>query len=139
MHYYGFHRCCTRRSIVVDGQNNTKTQCSELAQWGPSKPSELRASPEFFSRSLGARPFAAWATRGSLGTRAQQEATRSSLGTRPVDFWSLGLEFSLGFLRRPSSARCISYYVHLRLKQYISYKLQSIAVYHSCFLIISHR
>jgi len=52
-------------------------------QWGPSESSELRASPEFFPRSLGTRPFAAWATRGSLGTRAQQEeATRSSLGTR---------------------------------------------------------
>ena len=78
-----------------------------LLEWGPSGSSELRASPGFFPRSLGTRPFAAWATRGSLGTRPQQEeATRSSLGTRPADFWSLGLKFSLGFLRRPSSARC---------------------------------
>jgi len=60
-----------------------------------------------FPRSPGTRPFAAWATRGSLGTRAQQEeATRSSLGTQPVDFWPLGLKFSLGFLRRPGADPC---------------------------------
>jgi len=70
-----------RRSIIVSFIIHH--QCSELVQWGPSESSELRASPEFFPRSLGTQPFAAWATRGSLGTRAQQEeATRSSLGTR---------------------------------------------------------
>ena len=62
----------------------SSSSSSELVQWGPSESSELRASPEFFPRSLGTRPIAAEATRGSLGTRAQQEeATRSSLGTRP--------------------------------------------------------
>ena len=37
----------------------------------------------------------------------QEESTRSSLGARPVDFWSLGFEFSLGFFRRPSSAHWV--------------------------------
>jgi hypothetical protein len=71
---------CYERSTKC---THTQNQCSELVQWGPSESSELRASPEFFPRSLGTRLIAAWATRGSLGTRAQQEeATRSSLGTR---------------------------------------------------------
>ena len=90
------------------------------------------------SSSLGTRPFAAWATRGSLGTRAQQEeATRSSLGTRPVALWPLGLEFSLGFFRRPSSAHCSSLLIELSNSSRTSSRLFLSPVLWLHFVVVS--
>ena len=93
----------------IGRESRTRTQYSaEIGAHAAGDEFPLPSServPSFFLAHSGLGCFRLWATRGSLGTREQQEkAALGSLGTRPINIWPLGLGFSLGILKRPSSA-----------------------------------